>query len=743
MNQPVEDIGREPLEADRPIQAADQDRFGRWEFSKRIAQVIVERRDASSLVVGIYAPWGDGKTSVLNMIVKELEAHAERIIVVRFNPWRFQSEPHLLKNFFEVLAERLGKSLTTRAENVSKFFRDYADVLTPISLLGVDPAKPIKALTNLRPEADLEELKSRIEEALAEVSQRIVIIMDDIDRLDKDEIQAVFKLVKLSADFPNTAYILAFDEEMVAHALKEKYGSLEAGRSYIEKIVQVPLHLPTAHEYALRSITFEGVEAAVQLAGLDPSEEQAQRFVNTFVLSFQSHLKTPRLAKRYVNGLTFALPLLKGEVDPVDLMIIEAIRVFIPRLYSAIRHHGDIFLGKYLDQNRKDGTEQAKAVIEDAIKDLSETDKLTARHVIKELFPRMGGIDLLGGAIHGSDWQSRWSQQKRIAAVDYFDRYFSYGVPPNDFSDRKAEGFLKQIETEDVGYVVQEIRALATGERAGVFIGKLRAQEDKVPPTVASRLAQGLALCGDVFPNNGGVLADFGASTAAQACILIRHLIKRLPSGTERDALALQIADQISPITFAPLYIRWVRKLESSDESRPADALVSDECEKEISNRIARRLIAEAADGPLMKKYGKDAGKLYQSWSWIDKEGLRQHLVYRFEHFPAEAPEFLRQFMRRAWNLESGISFEMDLDKENYDFISSIIDPEVVMTALRKVYQEIDDPKEEFKNSEAVSKEDRAAAAFSLLHRQVQRERGYDQTAEPPPTDPSEESDVT
>jgi hypothetical protein len=101
--------------------------------------------------------------------------------------------------------------------------------------------------------------------------------------------------------------------------------------------------------------------------------------------------------------------------------------------------------------------------------------------------------------------------------------------------------------------------------------------------------------------------------------------------------------------------------------------------------------------------------------------------------------------MRRAWSLESGISFEMDLDRENYDFISSIIDPEVVMTALRKVYQDIDDPKEEFKNSEEVSKEDRAAAAFSLLHQQVQRERESqdNQTSEQPSTESPEEFNIT
>lgn len=77
--------------------------------------------------------------------------------------------------------------------------------------------------------------------------------------------------------------------------------------------------------------------------------------------------------------------------------------------------------------------------------------------------------------------------------------------------------------------------------------------------------------------------------------------------------------------------------------------------------------------------------------------------------------------MQTAWSLETGISFEMDLDRKNYEFISSIIDPEIIMTALRKVHAAIDNPQEEFRNSESVTKEDRAAAAFSLLHQQVQQ----------------------
>ncbi len=86
--------------------------------------------------------------------------------------------------------------------------------------------------------------------------------MDDIDRLDKQEVQAIFKLVKLSADFPFVSYVLAFDEEMVAAALAEKYGNLEAGKKFLEKIIQVPLHLPPVRSEILRDLCFEGINAA-------------------------------------------------------------------------------------------------------------------------------------------------------------------------------------------------------------------------------------------------------------------------------------------------------------------------------------------------------------------------------------------------------------------------------------------------------------------------------------------------
>lgn len=65
-------IPGEHFSADRPIASANEDQFGRAPFAERIATTLASRHDPSSLVVGIYGPWGDGKTSTLHLM--EVEA---------------------------------------------------------------------------------------------------------------------------------------------------------------------------------------------------------------------------------------------------------------------------------------------------------------------------------------------------------------------------------------------------------------------------------------------------------------------------------------------------------------------------------------------------------------------------------------------------------------------------------------------------------------------------------------------
>jgi predicted KAP-like P-loop ATPase len=136
----------------------------------------------------------------------------------------------------------------------------------------------------------LEKQRHKLEEILRESGKRVVVTIDDIDRLDRAEIHAMFKLVKLGADFERITYVLAFDDEMVAAALGERFsgGGTEAGRAFLEKIIQVPLHLPPADKLALRKIAMQSVDETLQSAGVSLSEDEARRFVKGFTDSLES-----------------------------------------------------------------------------------------------------------------------------------------------------------------------------------------------------------------------------------------------------------------------------------------------------------------------------------------------------------------------------------------------------------------------------------------------------------------------
>ena len=145
------------IASDTPIIDPAQDKFGRWPFAQRIAQTIVSRTDPSSIIIGIYGSWGDGKTTVLNFIEHELNQHQE-VVSFTFNPWRFADEPKMLLGFFHSLADAVGKSEITTKEKVGEWIGKYLP--TVASAFG--QGETIDNLSKLLSSVELEELKNRL-----------------------------------------------------------------------------------------------------------------------------------------------------------------------------------------------------------------------------------------------------------------------------------------------------------------------------------------------------------------------------------------------------------------------------------------------------------------------------------------------------------------------------------------------------------------------------------------------------
>lgn len=178
--------------SDAPVRDPKDDRFDRGPFARRIAETLVRRKDPASMVIAIYGAWGDGKTTVLNFIRDYLQKE-EAVVRVNFNPWRLDGEDALLSGFFSTLADALDAELKTRTEKIGVLLKKYSFLLKPVPVV-----KELEGIASaagaIMSSESLDKLRTQIISILRESKKRVIVTIDDIDRLEKAEIQAIFQL---------------------------------------------------------------------------------------------------------------------------------------------------------------------------------------------------------------------------------------------------------------------------------------------------------------------------------------------------------------------------------------------------------------------------------------------------------------------------------------------------------------------------------------------------------------------
>lgn len=729
----------DPYAVDAALADPELDEFGRRQFCQRVAETIAARQNAASLCVGIYGEWGEGKSTALNFIKRELTAHSH-IVCVEFNPWRFGDETQLLINFFTTLADALGTSLPSRKEKIGRAMRDYlssvigAVTISPsiagTSVLEVNLGDAAKEIGDKLASVSLDEQKKKIEGILRDEIKRVVVLMDDIDRLEKTEVQAVFRLVKLTADFAYTTYILAFDDERVAEALGEQYsrGDAAAGRDFLEKIIQVPLHLPKADVLDLRDFCSKGINDALALARIELDEEQQQYFAWSFVQGIEKRLRTPRQCRRYANALAFALPILRGEVHPVDVMLVEAMRVFYPKLYDTVRDHPGIFLGT--DVGRRVGgskDEQSNqrnlGIINEGLADLNEREKDAARNLLETLFPHAIGV-LDGRGFRMSGMENRWEREQRAASPQYFNRYFSYTVPVGDIPDREIQDFLERTDTNPVENVSAAIKRLIAGGsskdkdrnmRAKRLLWKIGQIAKTFAPERSRKLALAITRIGSDFQRPKGEMQFL--TTFAQAGDLVGELLRSLPVPDRLD-FAKQLVNEADTLSFA---LECFRVATTNKESRQQNETLTPEGEKELSQLIINR-INEAArnEQPLYLAYPRDANYLLKTWArHSSREETNEYVRNTLAAHPENAIELLKPFT----SMVLGVPEEqaLFLEQSNYESVGEVVDTDAIYDALVKMYG-VEITSSDYPQNRTLSLSERLARQFIYIHNQRQAE---------------------
>lgn len=625
--------------SDLPIQSSSADKFGRCQFAYRIADVILNRVDKSSIVIGINAPWGEGKTSVLNMISERLGE--KKALIIDFNPWRYPCEDVLLRSFYSQLADKLGIRIEKVTEKVGRFFSKFAPFAGSAKVPGIDMEKVASGVANLISEAKVEKLKKRVVEALEKKKKRVVILMDDIDRLDADEIQSVFRLIKLSASFPYTAYVISLDESCVAEALNTKYGnSATAGREFLEKIIQLSLPLPPPSSQVLMTMLVDGIQRVLDSSEIKLDKIQEKRFTEYFEKAFRPQNVSPRQAKRCINGIAFALPILKGEVNPTDLIFLEAIKVFYPELYRVLRENGEEILlytiGDQILGPKEELAEGIKQAIAEALKSIPQSSRSGIELLLQDLFPRLEQLRSLSSP-RVAYMEADPVLQKRIATHDYFWRYFSYGIQPYDISDIEIDKFIEEIQNNDIEFVTHYIREyfpesrsrIGTVSRTGTVINKLRLREGELQGDTAIKLAKGLASLSDNFPPSDPFSFRYGFGTVPQIAALQMHLAISLKE-EDRNGLLIDIAKTTPGITYSYQFAATMK--DSFEYIRPTHKgwlVVRSGIERDVNLAVVNRIAEKAAESPIEDWDFAWASELYIFWFLNDAESLSSYLKGR------------------------------------------------------------------------------------------------------------------
>lgn len=400
--------------ADDPLTDSSQDALGRKLPAASFAKRILEIDASAGLVVGVLGPWGSGKTTFVNFARGSLTQSGAPI--VDFNPWMFSGADQLVERFFiEVGAElKLKPGLAEIGEGFAEYGELFAGlgwfpVIGPWVERARSGAKILGKLMSARREG-VRGRRERLASALEQLETPLIVVLDDIDRLTTSEIRDVFKLVRLTASFPNVVYLLAFDRGRVEHALAEQG---IPGRDYLEKILQLAVDLPAVLPQLLDAQIFEGIDAALQtLESTGPFDES--RWADVYYEIVRPLIGNMRDVKRYVLALRGTVGELSGQVAFVDVAALEAIRVFVPDVHRLLPA---AVPGLTTGSPTYGGTDrpELKAQVEELVATAGEKAEVM-KALLERVFP--AGARHVGGTNYGSDWQGEWLTARRVAHQD-------------------------------------------------------------------------------------------------------------------------------------------------------------------------------------------------------------------------------------------------------------------------------------------------------------------------------------
>lgn len=534
--------------SDKPIKTSEQDLLGRTTFSRQLGEAINSYDGKDGLVLGLFGKWGTGKTSILNMVVKEInclsESDDDRPIIVNFSPWNYTDKDNLISLFFRVLKNKLDmdKYEEIRKE-IGKALTDYSDALDALSLVplvGSGLAAILKTLAKaqgaeLAKDVNIETTKENLEMVLSGINQKIIVVIDDIDRLTNTQIRDIFQLVKQVGNFPNIIYVLSMDRDVVCRALETVHNI--NGAEYLEKIIQIPFEIPALLKPRLCEIFLTKLEGIVKSIS-DNTNIDKSYWSEVFANCIEPYIKTLRDVNRVINTFQFRYKILYEETAFEDMVALTTIEVLEPKLYQWIIRHKDLLCSTYshsfsaLSRNKSD---YRKSIIDELEK--IGINANTGIKFLTTLFPVFAD-DMDEHSV--GYILSNIRESMRVAQEERFDSYFMFDLGGIPVSRYTINTYINQLNLDDLIDTITEINNNGNIE---YFIDELRSLVNTIPYDRLGLLSSVILNKLYIFSSNSGF---FSLSVYSKAEFLVYDIMSRFNNENERYNLIKRVLENIN-----------------------------------------------------------------------------------------------------------------------------------------------------------------------------------------------------
>lgn len=420
------------------------DLLKRSDLIHQVKNALLKSYTDGKFVISLEGEWGSGKTTIINNAIKKIEETNEDIIIIDdFDPWDYNNQESLFLNMLDIIMEKSG--FNHSMVNTKKLIEGFTQ-----TIFGREKSNFIFK-TVFKDFNDVELIKDKINDYLRFSNKRIIFIIDNIDRLEKEEIFLLFKLITNTLDFEYVTYLISFDSEKIKKIYDSKIG---VNYSYLKKVIQMQIQMPKIDKNNYRFLITKSLNKILRAYGENKNDLQNYDIIIDQLCYENGDLRD---FKRFINSTITAVFDLNSNLLNIDLIALKYISLTNYPLYQEIYDNSNFFISHhrindamlYAESFNNDKYEEKKKKY---FENLFSNDKHKKyKYLLCSIFPNArnykSDIDSVFKNASEKNYKSEKSidKNKRIFSAKYFNLYFTQTKNAHLEINKEVESLVNTI----------------------------------------------------------------------------------------------------------------------------------------------------------------------------------------------------------------------------------------------------------------------------------------------------------